>query len=150
MSTEQNKASFRRFIEEAWNKGNFAATEEIASPGLVLHFMPPGTPSGAEPINRFIASVRAAFPDISIRVEDQFAEGDRIVTRWTMRGTQRGPYSFDMKTLTAPSGKTFSIQGIDICRFDGNGKWTECWSNVDRLGQLQQLGVMPAVSANPS
>ncbi len=147
MSSEQNQASFRRFIDEVWNKGNLAVTDEIASPRLVLHFMPPGTPPGAGTINRFIASFRAAFPDVSVTVEDQFAEGDRIVTRWTMKGTQRGPYSFDMKTLMPPSGKTFSVQGIDICRFDDNGKWAECWSTVDRLGQLQQLGVMPVVSA---
>ena len=150
MSTEQNKASFRRFIEEAWNKGNLAVTEEIASPNLVLHFMPPGTARRCRRINQFIASFRAAFPDVTITVEDQFAEGDRVVTRWTMKGTQRGPYTTDLKTLMPPSGKTFSAQGIDICRFDSSSKWTECWSNFDRLGRLQQLGVIPAAGVNPS
>ncbi len=143
MSTEQNKASFRRFIEEAWNKGNLEVTEEISSPDLVLHFMPPGTPTGAGPINRFIASFRSAFPDVSITVEDQFADGDRVVTRSTIKGTQRGPFALDPKTVMPPSGKTFSIQALDICRFDGHGKWAECWGGWDRLGMLQQLGALP-------
>ncbi len=150
MSTEQNKATFRRFIEEAWNKGNLAVTQEVASPELVLHFMPPGTPPGPETINRHIASVRAAFPDVSITVEDQFADGDKVVTRWTMKGTQRGPYTNDLKTPMPASGKTFEAQGIDICRFDGNGKWAECWSSFDRLGRLQQLGALTAVGAYPA
>jgi hypothetical protein len=60
-----------------------------------------------------------------------------------MTGTHRGPYINHLKNLMAPTGKSFSLQGIDIWRFDGHGKWSECWSSVDRLGMLQQLGAVP-------
>ena len=150
MSTEQNNASFRQIIEEAWNKGNLAILDEFASPGLVVHFLPPGTPPGGESMKRHIASTRAAFPDVSITIEDQFAEGDRTIARYTMSGTQRGPYLSHLKTLLPPSGKRFSVAGIDICRYDDNGKWVECWSSFDRLGMLQQLGAIPASVPSPS
>ncbi len=143
MSPEQNKASFRRYIDEVWNKGNLAVAAEIASPGLVVHFLPPGTPPGVEFLNRIVASYRTAFPDLRITVEDQVAEGDRAVARWIMTGTHLGPYLNDLKTPMPPSGKRLSAQGIDIWRFDGDGKWAECWSTFDRLGRLQQLGAIP-------
>ena len=144
MSTEQNKATFRRFIEEVWNKGNLAVLDEIAAPDLDLHFMPPGL----EIMKRFMMSYREAFPDVSITIEDLFAEGDRTVARLRMSGTHRGPYLTPFKTLILPTGKTFSIQIIDIWRFNANGKWAECWSGFDRLGQLQQLGVIPEAGQN--
>ncbi len=150
MSTEQNEANYRRFIEEAYNKGNLAVLDEIASPGLVLHFLPPGTPPGPESMKRVIASSRAAFPDIRITVEDQVAAGDKVVGHWTMTGTHQGPYMNHLGNLMPPTGKRFSAQGIDIWRFDGNGKWVECWSSFDRLGLLQQLGAIPASGSSPS
>jgi predicted ester cyclase len=150
MSTEQNKANYRRFIEEAYNKGDLAVLDEIASPDLVLHFLPPGTPLGPESMKRVIASSRAAFPDICITFEDVFAVGDRIVARCTMTGTHQGPYMNHLGTLMPPTGKRFSVAGIDIWRFDGDGKWVECWSSLDRLGMLQQLDAIPASAPSPS
>ncbi len=150
MSTEQNIANYRRFIEEAWNKGNVAVINELAAPGLVLRFMPPGTPPGAESIQRHITMMRAAFPDVTITIEDQVAEGNKVVTRWTMAGTHRGPYLNHLKVVMPPTGRKFSAGGIDIWRYDANGKWVECWSSFDRLGMLQQLGALPAAGPNAS
>ena len=150
MSTERNKASLRQFVEEVLNKGNVAIAEEIASPSLVLHFMPPGTPPGVESLIRFFAWVRTAFPDIHIAIEDQVAEGDRVAARLIMTGTHLGPYLNDLKTPMAPTGKRFSMQGMDIWRFDSDGKWVECWSTYDLLRRLQQLGAIPAASPNAS
>ncbi len=146
MSAEQNKASFRRYIEEVWNKGNLGVVDEIASPGLVVHFLPPGTPPGPEPLRRGAASARVTFPDIHINIEDLVAEGDKVVARFTVTGTQLGPYMNDLKTEMPPTGKRISVQAIDIWRFDGDGKWAECWSIYDRLARLQQLGASPAAS----
>jgi predicted ATPase len=70
-----------------------AAVDEIASPGLVLHFLLPGTPAGPESMKRHIESTRAAFPDVRITIEDQVATEDKVVVRWTMTGTHRGPYA---------------------------------------------------------
>ena len=150
MSTQKNKANYRRFIEEAWNKGNLTVVDELASPDVVIHFLPPGTPPGGESMKQHIQLTRAAFPDIRITVEDQFAAGDKIVARCTMTGTQRGPYLNHFKTLMPPTDKRFSVAGIDIWRFDADGKWVECWSSLDRLGMLQQLGVIAAAAPSPS
>ena len=150
MSAEQNNANFRQIIEEAWNKGNLAVLDELTSPGLVVHFLPPGTPLGGESMKRHIQLTRAAFPDIRIIVEDQFAAGDKIVARCTMTGTQRGPYLNHLKTLMPPTGKRFSVEGIDIFRYDGDGKSVDCWSTFDRLGMLQQLGALPTAVPSPS
>lgn len=144
MLTEQNRANHRRFIEEAWNKGNPAVIDEIASPDLVAHFLPPGTPRGGEGMKRQITSFRAAFPDVRVIVEEQVAEGDKTVMRWTMTGTHRGPFLNQLKTLMPPTGKQFSARGIDIWRYDSDGKWIECSSSFDRLGFLEQLGAIPA------
>lgn len=150
MSTEQNKANYLRFIDEAYSNGNLAILDEIASPDLVLGFLPPGTPPGPESMKRHIASSRAAFPDVRVTVDDVFAVGDRVVARYTMAGTHQGPYMNHLKTLMPPTGKRFSVAGIDIWRFDANGKWIECWSSLDRLGMLQQLGAIPAVGPSRS
>lgn len=111
MSTEQNKANYRRFIEEAMNKGNVAVVDELASPGLVVHFLPPGTPPGAESLKRNIEATRAAFPDLRITVDEQFSVEDRILARCTIRGTQRGPFLNHLKTLMPPPVKGSAWQG---------------------------------------
>ncbi len=148
MSTEQNISSLRRLVEEAWNKGNLSVVEEIVSPDLVLHFLPPGTPPGGKTLTQLIVSVRTAFPDLHITIEDQVAERDRVAVRLIMTGTHLGPYFKDPKTPLLPTGKRFSMEGMDIWRFDRDGKWAECWSTYDRLAQLQQLGAIPEASSN--
>ncbi len=140
MSAEQNKASLRRLVEEVWNKGNLAVAEEIASPDLVMHIFPPGTPPGADALKRFVVQVHTAFPDAHYSIEDMLAEGDRVAVRLIMTGTHLGPFLNELKT---PTGRRFSMQGLDIWRFDQDGKWAECWSTYDQLGQLRQLGVIP-------
>ncbi len=148
MSTEQNSANFRQIMEEVWNKGNLAVLEELAAPGLVVHFLSLGMSSYGDSLKQQITAIRAAFPDFRVTIEDQFSAGDKIVARCRMSGTQRGPFPNHLKSLMPPTGKRFSVAGIDIWRFDANGKWVECWSSLDRLGMLQQLGAIPA--ADPS
>ena len=80
---------------------------------------------------------RTAFPDLQITVEDQVAEGDKVVTRWTARGTHRG----ELLGVT-PSGNRVEISGISIDRFSGS-KFVESWSNYDALGTMQQIGAIP-------
>ena len=150
MSAEQNAANYRRFIDEAYNKGDVDVLDEIASPNLLLHFLPPSTPPGPESMKKHILSARQSFPDLHVAIEDLIAAGNNVVVRWRMTGTHRGPYINHLKNLMAPTGKAFSMQGIDIWRFDENGKWTECWSGADRLGMLQQLGAVPASGSTSS
>ena len=80
----------------------------------------------------------AAFPDISFTVEDMIAEGDKVVTRWTMNATHKGQFGG-----IPPTGKRVSITGVDISRIV-TGKFVESWMYSDRVGLMQQLGVMPS------
>jgi steroid delta-isomerase-like uncharacterized protein len=78
----------------------------------------------------------AAFPDINVTVEDVIAEGDKAVTRWTIRGTHRG----ELMGI-APTDKPIELKGITIHRIEG-GKIVEEWERYDNLGMMQQLGVV--------
>src|SRR5207244_7625397 len=79
-----------------------------------------------------------ALPDANVTVEEQLVDGDRVVTRWTGRGTQTGEF-MEMP----PSGKKVAVPGVQIDRFSGD-KIVEEWALFDQLGMLQQLGAVPA------
>lgn len=80
----------------------------------------------------------SAFPDPQFTVEDLIAEADQVVARWTFRGTHRGPFAG-----IPPTGKQIQMTGITIYRLR-DAKIAEARSNIDQLGLLQQLGVLPA------
>ena len=139
MSTEENKALARREIEEIFNaKGKLdAAAEEIYAPNYISH-QPAGNEDlrGLEAIKQFAAGLRRAFPDLQITIEDQIAEGDKVVTRLTSRGTHRGEL-----WGTAPTGREAEVSSVSTNRIEG-GKIVEHWTCADRLGMMQQLGVI--------
>jgi predicted ester cyclase len=145
MSTEDNKALVRRFFEEVFSKGDFVAADEILAANHVNHFPgnPPGLPSGAEGYKQLLAMYRAAFPDLHAAIEDQFAEGDKVVTRTTSTGTNTGSL-FDMY----PTGKSVVVTGITIDRIAG-GKIVESWGNFDQLGLMQQIGLLATFANRP-
>jgi steroid delta-isomerase-like uncharacterized protein len=137
MSTEENKAMSRRSFEEAWNKGNLAVIDEVVAANYVGH--DPAVPNlrGPAGMKQLIMMYRTAFPNIQFTIEDQAAEGDKVVTRWTARGSHQA----ELMGI-APTNKQATVTGIGIDRFV-NGKIEESWSNWDTLGLLQQLGVVP-------
>ena len=135
--SEQNKMLMRRAVKEVWNGENFAAVDELVSSDVVLHLSKPGADiHGREGVRQFYATLQAAFPDIHFTIEDQIADGDKVVTRWTCRGAHKGEYQG-----ISPTGKQISVAGIDIDRIT-NGRVVECWPILDELGMLQQLGVV--------
>ena len=139
MSAENNKALVRRYFEDAWNKHNPSMVESIFSADFVDRSPDvPGIPHTRDGLKQFISLYLRAFPDASITIEDQLAEGDRVVTRWTGRGTQTGQF-MEMP----PSGKRVAVQGVQIDRLSG-GKIVESWTLFDQLGMLQKLGAVPA------
>ena len=85
----------------------------------------------------FVAGYRRAFPDARSTVEDQVAEGDKVVTRWRAGGTHQGELG-----AIAATGKQFEMDGITIERVAA-GKIAEVWVARDELGLLSQLGVLP-------
>jgi steroid delta-isomerase-like uncharacterized protein len=141
MSGEEYKALFRESLEEIWNRGNLSAIEKFYTADYVSH--DPSSPEpikGYEGIRQFVTMYRGAFPDLRITIEDQVCEGDKVVTRWTARGTHMG----ELMGI-APTGKFMTVTGMDIGRI-GKGRITEEWSNYDALGMLQQIGAIPAPS----
>jgi steroid delta-isomerase-like uncharacterized protein len=139
MSAEDNKALVRRYCEEAWNKHNPAVVDQIYATDFVDRSPDiPGIPHTRDGLKQFMGVYLRAFPDANMTIEDQLVEGDRVVTRWTGRGTQTGQF-MEMP----PSGKKVAVPGVQIDRFSG-GKIVEEWTLFDQLGMLQQLGAIPA------
>jgi steroid delta-isomerase-like uncharacterized protein len=138
--SKHNNALVRRAVEEVWNRGNFAIVDELVASDLVIHASTPGDEiHGPEGVRQFYAALHAAFPDIHFTIEDQIAEGDRVVTRWSARATHAGEYQG-----IPPTGKRLQLTGIDIDRIVG-GKVVECWPITDELSLLRQLGVVGAL-----
>jgi steroid delta-isomerase-like uncharacterized protein len=138
---EANKAISRRVVEEIFNAGRLEAAEEIVAPDYVGH--DPASPeliTGPEGLKRQVDGYRTAFPDVRLTIEDEIAEGDRVVTRWRARGTHEG----ELFGIPA-TGKQATVTGVTIDRIV-DGRIAESWTNWDTLGLLQQLGAIPAMA----
>jgi steroid delta-isomerase-like uncharacterized protein len=133
--SEQNKKLVQRDIEEIYNRGNLAAADELAASDLVIH-MPSQDIRGRAGAKQYVARLRTGFPDLHMVIEDQIAEGDLVVTRWVASGTHRGEFQGIPAT-----GRRVRLVGTVIDRID-KGRIVECWSQVDELGMMQQLGVI--------
>ena len=135
MSIEENKTIVRRFFEAKTIDEYLSLVDTYMAPDFVQR-----DPSGDMPLEvfkQYNMAVANAFPDFSFTVDDQIAEGDIVVTRYTMSGTHNGEFSG-----IPPTGKCVSVKGIDISRIV-NGKYVEAWGYSDRLGMMQQLGLIP-------
>jgi predicted ester cyclase len=136
MSTDRNKNLYWRFMSEVANKGDMKVADEILSPQVKEYEkLPPGYPPTGEGIKKLFAMLRVAFPDLTISIEDQLADGDKVVARVTLRGTHRGDF-----LGIAPTHRRVAYEAIDISRF-ADGKLVEHWGIPDYLTLLQQLGV---------
>lgn len=129
MSTEENKALARHWFAEGWNTGNVTVADEIFSP----HFTLNGMEIGPEGPKKNVVRTRKRFPDVTFTVEDQVAEDDRIVTRWTARGTHLSEFDG-----IPPTGKTMVVPGIVIWRVVG-GKVLEDHTAAGEATLPQQL-----------
>jgi steroid delta-isomerase-like uncharacterized protein len=135
--SEQNKVVLRRHFAEVWSQGNVALLDELFASDYLGH-APPDEIQGRESLKQYVSTVRMAIPDLQCTVEDQIAEADRVVIRWTARGTHTGKYQG-----IPPTGKQVTMTGMSFARI-ANGKIVESWTNSDALGMLQLLGVVPA------
>jgi len=128
-----NKAVSRRFTE-LFSSGDEALAEQILADDVVFHgTRADGELRGSDAVKAFVAGYRAAFPDARSTVEDQVAEGDKVVTRWRASGTRRGALSASEAT-----GREFAFDGVTIERI-ADGKIAEVWVVRDELGLLAQL-----------
>jgi serine phosphatase RsbU (regulator of sigma subunit) len=130
---EENKAIFRRYVEEVQNQGNLEVADEIF--GRYLSHQADGATleRGPEDVKRFNEEYRSAFPDFRISIDDQIAEGDKVVSRVTLRGTHQRQFR-DM----APTGKEVEVKAVTIFRFSDEGKVVETWDSFDQLRLVRQ------------
>src|SRR5215208_6763202 len=130
---EQNKASFRRYLKEAWNQSNLEVVDEIFD-RYVSH-QPDGSvlERGPEDVKRFVGEFRSAFPDLRLIIEEQLAEGDKVVSRGTIRGTHLREFRG-----MAPTGEEMEIPGMAVFRFSEEGKVVESWDSYDQLSLMRQ------------
>jgi steroid delta-isomerase-like uncharacterized protein len=130
---EENKATFRRYLEEVWNKGNLELVDEIFD-RYVSH-QPDGSTleRGPEDVKRFVGEFLTAFPDYHISIEEQIAEGDKVVNRVTIRGTHLREFRG-----MAPTGEEMEIPGMTVFRFSDEGKVVESWDSYDQLSLMRR------------
>ena len=139
MSPEGQKAVVRRFFEEGLNKANADVADELLTPDFVSHFA--GMPEpvrGTAHWKHLAAAYFTAFPDMHLTVEHLIAEGDKVVARWTWRGTHAGAFMG-----MPPTGKQVTVTGSGLYRIV-DGRIAVEWVNDDVLGLMQQLGAVPA------
>jgi predicted ester cyclase len=127
---DKNKALARRFLE-AQAKGDLDTLDELMAPDFVDRSLLPGQASDRESYKRSVVEMLAAFTNIGLTMEDQIAERDKVVTRYTGRNVHRGEF-FGV----APSGEEADYSGILIHRIAG-GKVVEEWSESDPLSVIQ-------------
>jgi steroid delta-isomerase-like uncharacterized protein len=138
MSPEENKALVRRYAEELLNQKNLDLFDEIFAPDFVQYGADPDQVSGVEDLKQFFVMLRSGFPDFQVTIEDLFAaEEDKVVLRFTFRGTHQGEFMG-----IGPTGNRVTMPGIDIFRI-ADGKIVELWNQEDVLGMMQQLGAIP-------
>ncbi len=121
---------------DAANAGDLDALDELLAPDVIDHSAYAGQETGQEGFKEFLAMWRTVFPDLAYTIEDEIAEGDRVVVRWTGRGTHCGNWH-----QIAPTGKQVTMSGIQINRL-ADGKIVEDWTSFDELGLLRQLRVV--------
>jgi steroid delta-isomerase-like uncharacterized protein len=136
MSAETQKSAVRRLISEAQVAGKLDVVDELLADDFVDHSPLPGLPPTREGVKMLFAGMRAAFPDLQIRVDEQVADGEKVVTRKTFQGTHRGEF-----IGIAGTGRPINFEVIDVLTFRGE-RIAEHRVVFDRMTLMQQLGAM--------
>jgi predicted ester cyclase len=133
---QTEEAIVRRLIEEGFNDGRLDVADELISPQLVEHqSFGPGHAPGAEGVKAVIASLRRAFSDFHLTIDDLAVAGDTVWLRMTGTGTNDGSFMGN-----PPTGRPMRTDVFDALRVE-NERIVEHWGVPDRLGTLFQLGL---------
>src|SRR5215218_4397763 len=132
-TAEEIKAILRRYAEEVGNQLNLELGDEIFE--RYISHQPDGSTleRGPEDVKRFHREFHSAFSDFHLSIEDQIAEGDKVVSHYTIRGTHQG----DFRGM-APTGKEIDLKGVTTFRFSPEGKVVETWDSYDQLSLMRQ------------
>ncbi|MCX6700918.1 MAG: ester cyclase [Methanomicrobiales archaeon] len=133
----ENIAIVRKFFEVGPSQGDLPAADAILAPGFSLHTPLPTPGPGIEAMNNVIITCRAAFHGLNVTIDDIMADGDKVTARFTARGTHKGEFMG-----IPPTGKAIAMTGIEIFRVK-EGKIAELWGEVNQMGLMQQLGILP-------
>jgi predicted ester cyclase len=146
VNSEENKALVRRFYDEVWGKGNLGVADDVFAPDYARHDWRPTTaPPGPEGQKQIASAFRAAFPDLQFEVEIVIAEDDYVAARWTASGTHTGRWG-----EIEPTGRQVLYSGVNIFRFNEEGRVAEIWNHRDDLGLQEQLGQTVFAGAPPA
>ena len=134
MSKEANIATAKK-MGEAIHSGKLEQFHDIFASDVVDHDPAPDQGKGPEGFIKFFTQFRAAFPDLKIAVEHMVADEDNVAIAYTITGTQEGPFQGIPAT-----GKKIKARGMQIAKYNSDGKITERWGSSDEAGILQQIG----------
>jgi steroid delta-isomerase-like uncharacterized protein len=142
----KNKASMQKFYDEAMNKHNPAMMDSLITADFVEHQNPPGMKiKNRDDLKKMFADFITGFPDLNFKVNFMVADSDMVVTHYTFTGTNSGP----MMGMPATNKKNI-YDGVDIVRFNKDGKGIEHWGYFEEGKMMTQLGMMPEMGAMPS
>lgn len=133
------KMLMREFFDQVWNQGNLNLIDELFDPEYIGHTNNAPDTIGPEAIKLGICAYRTAFPDLHFEIEEQIAEGDTVVTRWSACGKNQ----HSLPHIHATAGHRVTLKGVTINRFAW-GKCIESWDHWDNLSVFQQLDAVPA------
>ena len=134
---DDNRRLLRRALQEIYAEGDLGLVPELVHPGFVDHEPAhAGRPAGRESVEETVRSLHDAFGELRFEVEDEIAEGDKVVQRVTMSGRHTGALMG-----AEPTGRAFAVRHVYIWRIE-DGMIAEHWGSRDDLGMLAQLGLV--------
>lgn len=140
-NTQRNVENAKKLIEEAINTGSLELGERYLASNRVDHMdygLPAGAADGHEGFRRVLGGFVDAFPDLRLDIQFVTADDDRAAFYISTSGTHQGSFRG-----IPPTGKAFKVNGVDVFRFDGEGKISEHWGVFDTFGMMAQLGLVP-------
>ena len=141
MSPDELRALVHRHIEEGFNRGDWTVCQSTLADDYTAYYGAEGKANvGRDAYVRACTFLRRSFPDVNITIEDLVVEGDKIVMRYTERGTLTGEPFLGI----APDGQAYAKPGTTVYRVV-DGRLAESWGVEDTLGWFRQLGAMPTV-----
>lgn len=137
MSTEQNAAIVRNFVDQVITQGDIDSAAQFVCEDVVEQVPFPGQGPGLRGLQDVLRGMRSGFPDLNFAITEQVAEGDKVASRFEWTGTHRGEF------LGVPAtGRPVRVWGIVIDRLE-NGRIKDTRIIMDSLGLMMQLGVIP-------
>jgi predicted ester cyclase len=142
VTIEENKALIRRLFKGWETPQDLSFVDELFAADYVAHVDDPHRTPDRAGLKDTTVRELPVFPDLRHTIEDLIADGDKVVVRLTFRGTHQGEWLTPSMGRIAPTGKHVTWGATIIYRI-ADGQIVEAWGQEDRLGQLQQLGVIP-------